>query len=153
MDTPSTDWQCKEIVPNKFSVTFRRCSFKAWKDGYCKIHHPDSVKARQEKQRLKYEEERAKSPYMLLQKATERYQQLERELSAEQEKVKQLREAFSYMLGPIDDEKIGWRGRNPPSNDHFSCEFCAKSHLDCTLIEHQDDCPVTIARAILEKTK
>lgn len=81
------------------------------------------------------------------------HEEIELELIAEQEKVRELREALSYMLGPIDDEKIGWRGRNPPSNDHFGCEFCAKSHLDCTLIEHQDDCPVTIARAILEKTK
>jgi len=78
---------------------------------------------------------------------------MDRELAAEQEKCKMLREALAHMLGPIDDEKVGWRGRNPPTNDHFGCEFCAKSHLDCTLIEHQDDCPVTIARATLEATK
>ena len=79
--------------------------------------------------------------------------QLERELSASQEKVRELREALAHILGEKDMENVGWRGRNPPRNDHFSCEFCAKSHLDCTLIEHQEDCPVTIARAILEKTK
>jgi len=84
--------------------------------------------------------------------ATWMCRQLERELAAEQEKVKMLREALTHMLGPIDDEKVGWRGHNPPTNDHFGCEFCAKSHLDCTLIEHQDDCPVTIARATLEAT-
>ena len=98
MNTPRTDWRCKESVPNNFSVTFRRCSFKAWKDGYCKIHHPESVKARQEKQRIKYEADRAKSPYMLLQKATERNQQLERELAAEQEKVAELREALEQAV-------------------------------------------------------
>ncbi len=128
MDTPSTDWQCKESVPNKFSVTFRRCSFKAWKDGYCKIHHPDSVKARQEKQRLKYEEERAKSPFMLLKKASERNQQLERELAAEQEKVKELREALAQMTDEV-------------------CKYCYAPGFD------QMGAYVTNARAILEKTK
>ena len=70
--------------------------------------------------------------------------QLERELA---EAV----EALAYLLGPIDNEKSGWRGQNPPSKDHFSCEFCAKSHIDCTLIEHLDDCPIPLARAILAK--
>ncbi len=33
------------------------CSRKAIKDGYCKQHHPDSVKARQEKSDKRYREE------------------------------------------------------------------------------------------------
>ena len=98
-------------------------------------------------------ESNASSDLGKFQRMTGHARWFEAQLIESQEKVKELREALAHMLGPIDDEKIGWRGRNPPSNDHFGCEFCAKSHLDCTLIEHQDDCPVTIARAILEKTK
>ena len=78
-DTP----RCKEeVMPATGFPRPHRCHFKASKDGYCKIHHPDSVKAREEKQRLKYEAERAKSPYFLLQKATERNKELEREVTA-----------------------------------------------------------------------
>lgn len=83
MTTQSETPRCKSTVyqPQGFG-RFYPCSFKAWKDGYCKIHHPDTVKARREKQEKKYEEERAKSPYVLLQKATERNKELEREVTA-----------------------------------------------------------------------
>ena len=87
--------RCKESVPNDHSVTFRRCSFKAWKDGYCKIHHPESVAARSKKSEERYQAQRAKSPYVLLQKSNELVEQLEREneaLRKDAERYRWLRE-------------------------------------------------------------
>lgn len=34
--------------------TYRRCTRKPWKDGYCKQHHPETVKARDEAWRAKW---------------------------------------------------------------------------------------------------
>jgi hypothetical protein len=39
------------------------CSRKAWKDGYCKQHHPDSVKARDAERTRKWEVKKEESPY------------------------------------------------------------------------------------------
>lgn len=62
-----------------------------------------------------------------------------------------MREALENVLGSVDDPKIGWR-RNSPSLDLLTCELCGKAHEDCTLIEHQSDCPITIGRAALAST-
>lgn len=65
--------------------------------------------------------------------------------------AERLREALVGLMGTeAVEEKIGWRGSNPPSNEHFSCEFCGESHLDFTLIPHLDNCPILAARAALE---
>lgn len=89
--TPNVE-RCKEdVMPTTGFPRPHRCHFKAWKDGYCKIHHPDSVKVREEKQRARYEAERAKSPYVLLQKANERISQLETQ-------VAELREALEGLM-------------------------------------------------------
>ncbi len=46
--------RCKEQISKNWSNY--QCSNKEWKDGFCKIHHPDSVKSRQEKSRKRWEE-------------------------------------------------------------------------------------------------
>lgn len=48
--------RCKMRV---YGSSFRGypCERKAWKDGYCKQHHPDSVKARHEKRQAKWQAE------------------------------------------------------------------------------------------------
>ena len=46
--------QCKKMVPGSGWGTFRQCSRKAVKDGYCKQHHPDSVKARDDASMAKF---------------------------------------------------------------------------------------------------
>ena len=33
-----------------------QCQNKAWKDGFCKIHHPDTIKARRDKSAKRWEE-------------------------------------------------------------------------------------------------
>lgn len=55
------------------------CRRNAWKDGYCKQHHPDTVKARREESEKAYEEKQKKSPWYLLQKANERIAYLKKE--------------------------------------------------------------------------
>jgi hypothetical protein len=48
---------CKESIRiSGMWPTYRSCSRKAIKDGYCKQHHPDSVKKRQEARMKRYEE-------------------------------------------------------------------------------------------------
>jgi hypothetical protein len=52
--------RCKDSVWDGW--TRRRCSRKAWKDGYCKQHHPDSVKRRREESERRYEERWRQNP-------------------------------------------------------------------------------------------
>ena len=37
---------CKGMVPAPGGWHTHPCSFKAWKDGYCKKHHPEEIKRR-----------------------------------------------------------------------------------------------------------
>lgn len=39
------------------------CSNPHWKDGFCKVHHPDSVKERYEKSRARYSEKLKDDPF------------------------------------------------------------------------------------------
>ena len=73
---------CKELVwQGMFSY---RCSRKAWKDGYCKQHHPDTVAERNRKAQLRYEakweEKKANDPWRKLEVANARIAELEEQL-------------------------------------------------------------------------
>jgi hypothetical protein len=59
---------------------FHQCHRKEWKDAYCKQHHPETIKAREEKARAAWEVKKKKEPWYLLQKAKERIAELEAEL-------------------------------------------------------------------------
>jgi hypothetical protein len=70
--------RCKEKVhPNDRWGSFhpRQCHAKIWKHGYCKIHHPDTVRIRQEAKEKRWEEEKEKrrknNPILLLQRVRE----------------------------------------------------------------------------------
>lgn len=57
---------------------------------------------------------------------------------------------FAHWLGFDADrvhENIGWLGSGASTIDHFRCEFCGQEHLDCTLIEHTEGCPILACRA------
>lgn len=41
--------RCQAKVPGGRSVGLHRCCRRAVKDGYCKIHHPDTIKKKDEK--------------------------------------------------------------------------------------------------------
>ena len=48
--------RCKaSVYSNDRAALFHQCSRKPWKDGWCKQHHPDSEKARQEASAERYE--------------------------------------------------------------------------------------------------
>lgn len=70
--------KCAEKVFEGFH--FHRCNRNAWKDGYCKQHHPETVKARREASAKRYAEQQEKSPWRLLEKANARIAELEAEL-------------------------------------------------------------------------
>ena len=75
--------KCKEMVsPKERWGSFHQyqCTRKTWKDGYCKTHHPDTVKVRQEESRKRYEEKMENSEYMKLKRANECIKELEAEV-------------------------------------------------------------------------
>jgi hypothetical protein len=54
-----------------------RCMKKAWKDGFCKTHHPENVKIREQESAARYKEQWEQSPTMKLIRALERIKELE----------------------------------------------------------------------------
>ena len=85
--------KCKEDVesPGFRGMFSHQCSRNVWKDGYCRIHHPDNVKIRQAKQDERRENN---NPYFImmdysdkLRKANERIAELEAELRAAEDKI------------------------------------------------------------------
>ena len=72
--------RCKERVYGIGVWHDYQCNRKAWKDGYCKQHHPDTVAERRRKSDEKYEKLQENSPWNLLRKANERIKELEAEV-------------------------------------------------------------------------
>lgn len=54
----TNDQQCRKRVYGG-TYTGHQCTRKAVKDGYCKQHHPDTVKAKQDERDAKWKKERA----------------------------------------------------------------------------------------------
>ena len=67
--------KCKEKVWGGWS--YHPCLRNAVRDGYCKQHHPDSVKARKEKADARWEAKMQSSP---LSRAMRRIEELEAEI-------------------------------------------------------------------------
>ena len=70
--------RCKANVWVGFHT--HQCLRISWKDGYCKQHHPDNVKQRQEESMARYEEKRKQSLPYKLEQANERIEELEKEI-------------------------------------------------------------------------
>lgn len=90
--------QCAEIVySNEAWGSFHphRCVKKVWKDIYCKIHHPESVKVRNKKAEEKWEEKRKNHPLILLRKANERIKELEIENEELKKKLRKIKGRIS----------------------------------------------------------
>ena len=58
-----------------------QCKRKAWKDGFCKQHHPTGVAKREEEKEKRYQEKAARDPWRQLQTALGRIQELEAEVA------------------------------------------------------------------------
>lgn len=56
-----------------------RCGRKAWKDGYCKQHHPETVEQRRKKSEDRFQEKLKNSPHKQLQNALLKVSDLESE--------------------------------------------------------------------------
>ena len=70
--------QCKKMVMSLGGWYSRQCYRKSVKDGYCKQHHPDSVKARREASIKRYEEKQKHSIYTRYSDLIESHEKLKR---------------------------------------------------------------------------
>lgn len=71
-DAPFTDQQCRAaIAQGSWTVSFRQCSRKPWKDGWCKQHHPDTEEERQAQRMVRSRQKQERSLAFLLQLARE----------------------------------------------------------------------------------
>ena len=75
---------CTQTVTSPSGWNHYPCSRKAWKDGFCKQHHPDSVKAREVASEKRYLEKLKKSPWHRLEQANNRIAELEALLKAKE---------------------------------------------------------------------
>jgi len=74
--------KCPEVVAcSSIRMSYHQCRMKVVKDGFCRVHHPDAVKARMAESKRKRELNTANSPYALLQKAEARITELEAEIA------------------------------------------------------------------------
>ena len=73
---------CKELVKDSDGFPYFPCSRNAFKDGYCKQHHPESVKARQKKSEERFKANEKKTDWYKLGQARLRIEALEAENAA-----------------------------------------------------------------------
>ena len=78
-----------------------QCQNKVVKEGYCRVHHPDAVKARREEASRKYRDKIAQSP---INRLTVRNEDLERRLA-------ECREALVQIRTTLGDFKEPWNLR------------------------------------------
>jgi TolA-binding protein len=82
--------RCKQQVvsPGMRGMFTHQCSRKVWKDGFCKLHHPETVAIRDVKKTEAYYERQKNSPWNIiseyrekLDKANARVAELEQEVT------------------------------------------------------------------------
>ena len=86
--------KCQKSVYYPGSYHSHPCTRKAWKDGWCKQHHPDTVAERVKKRDERWKKEKENSPF----------RSLDEKLS---ETRRCLREAMTYV-----ESNDGTRGEN-----------------------------------------
>ena len=83
--------KCPEIVPTAgLRMSYHQCRMKVCKDGYCRVHHPDAVKARREAAQVRYNEQQAKPPWQQLKIMHERAEVAEGHLAVAREALKRI---------------------------------------------------------------
>jgi hypothetical protein len=76
--------RCKKMVlgEGKWGEFHKhQCTRKAVRDGFCNVHHPESVKLRDEKAYKHWRDRFELSPQRLLEKAKARIEELEKEIT------------------------------------------------------------------------
>jgi hypothetical protein len=84
-----TDNRCsKDVYPNDRWGSFHphKCKRSAWKDGFCKTHHPEEVKKRRDILDKRYSERLSKNPLIM---AHNRIRELEARIEELQEHIQQ----------------------------------------------------------------
>lgn len=81
---------CSKLVWDSGGFRRYHCRRYVWKDGYCKQHHPENVKKREEECRKKWEEQRKKSCTYRLKKATIELKEAKAEIKRLKGKINRL---------------------------------------------------------------
>jgi hypothetical protein len=92
--------RCRARVSNQAFWGMSECARYAVTDGYCKQHHPDSVKARNDAARARYEEKWAKDPLVLANNEITKLRQSIAELKA---KLKSTDESYRAAFETCKD--------------------------------------------------
>jgi outer membrane murein-binding lipoprotein Lpp len=119
--------RCKAMVFRGFH--HYKCSRSSIKDGYCKQHHPDSVKERDKSSLERYEKQKKESCWYKLKEANERIAELESEIEdrheAEQAALEELAAADDRIkvledaLMTVREYLMGSSWRHVKSPDEF----------------------------------
>jgi hypothetical protein len=72
--------QCKAMFWPQGNWHQKHCTKLEWKDGFCKIHHPDSVAERQKKSDERYRAKMDNSPITKLVKSNEKLKAINADL-------------------------------------------------------------------------
>ena len=88
--------QCKQSVWRDWSSS--NCARKAVKDGYCKQHHPDAVKERQEKASARWNEKVNNSDSAKLRRALAAIEQLTKERDELEQGNADIRTLYNDLL-------------------------------------------------------
>jgi hypothetical protein len=72
--------KCKERVYRREDWSDSSCGRNTWKDGYCKMHHPENVEARRALREERYKEKQKLSDWYNLEQANKRIAELEAEI-------------------------------------------------------------------------
>lgn len=93
--------QCTAEVPGAVGWRLVQCSRKAWKDGFCKQHHPDSVRERQAKSYRRFDEK--------MKRQNLPFEQLKRRTEALRETLWVLRQIRALHEGELDQQELDRR--------------------------------------------
>ena len=109
--------RCKETVyPNEKYGAFHghQCTRKAVKDGYCKIHHPDSVRKRQEISAKRYNERIEQSEYAQLKRAREEIERLTQQVEEAKRDADKLQKIKDLVDEQANDDGIWFQADTAP---------------------------------------
>lgn len=107
--------KCKARVsnPGSMPVYSHQCTFNAVKDGYCKRHHPDAVKIREEKHREKFQKQFDNSPLRMLKTSAEQLEKANAKI-VELEQALQKSEDQNRLYRKMLTEPIQVKCQLPP---------------------------------------
>jgi hypothetical protein len=126
--------QCKEqVYPRESFGSFHpsQCKKKVWKDGYCKQHHPETVKKRSDESDRRYKERLENSPFRKIEKLTQQITDLRAEndlLKEDNERLLKADFVWRNKYGMVQDDLAkAWADKRELVK---SCEKAISSMVD-----------------------